>query len=258
MNQFAGGIDEAQLANWNEWRSARSYEEILSLNRKYLRSLRTSTPYRLTRINPRTFPMVPRLFRLQDMGMLTYRGEPPRFESFTEISSANRPAYKETNRRPYLEFLLPRTILQSDLTQFCNELLRHSALYTMVYDRDGSLNTESVGQGNIPGTQIPIYRERSAPKKDELPRATWTNFQYTFGRESNHRGRWHRWGCKAIDQQHPLEIHVLSRNWNPPYDLLELIELIAMQCGLRKNYRDRSIFYGYQPRVLWQPRPDLT
>ncbi|KAL9043330.1 MAG: hypothetical protein Q9214_003480 [Letrouitia sp. 1 TL-2023] len=256
MNQFGGGIDEIQLANWNEWISATSYEEILSLNRRYLCHLRTSTPYRLTRINSRTYPAVARFLRLHDLGMLTYRGEPPSSESFTEISSTNIPMYKETNRRPYLEFLLPRTIPQAVLTRFCCVLLRHSALFTMVYDRDGSLNTESVGQGNIPGTRIPIYRERSALRKDHLPRTTWGNFRYTFGREeSNHRGRWHRWGCQAINQRHPLEFHILARDWNPPFDLFELIEFLARESGIGKNYQERNMFYPFETHVTWHALP---
>ncbi|KAI4211943.1 MAG: hypothetical protein LQ351_005283 [Letrouitia transgressa] len=257
VNQFGGGLDEVQLANWNEWRYARSYEEILSLNRKYLLFLRTSTPYRSTPMNGRTYNMVPRLLRLHDLGMLTYRGErePASFELFMEMSSANRIMYKETNRRPYLEFLLPRTIPRSALVRFYFILMKHSALFVMVYDRDGLRNAESVGKGDIPDTQFPIYRERSAPTIELLPTAMWVNFQYTFGRESKHRGRWHRWGCQAINQLMPFEFHVLSRDWNPTFDLLELIELIALRAGIEKNFQERDTFDGYGNEL---GQPNLT
>ncbi|KAL9607146.1 MAG: hypothetical protein Q9167_007915 [Letrouitia subvulpina] len=258
VNQFGGGIDEAQMANWDEWNAAKRWSEVLSLNRKYICKSRTSTPYRLSPINDRTRRMVPWLLSLHDHGMLTYRGEPISFETSTESATADGTMYKEINRLPYLEFLLPRTIANSKLTQFCEHLLRHSGLLTMVYDRAALVSTDSVGQGNIPGTLFPIYRERSAPTKDQLKKAKWGNYRYTFGKEANHQGRWHKWGCQAINGQHPLEFHVLVHDWKPKFNFLQLIEFFASKCGIGKDYQEMNLYYQNNAYWVRLPRQNPT
>ncbi|RMY00723.1 hypothetical protein D0867_11644 [Hortaea werneckii] len=101
--------DEEQEAVILEWKSAEYFQELLDLNRKFLRGESKRSCYHRGHIFNETIALVPGLLRLHDYGMLTMESQPGTAPTPTTVTCpcCSDERWIEIQQRPYLMFTLP-------------------------------------------------------------------------------------------------------------------------------------------------------
>lgn len=152
------------------WDNAKTYDDILQLNRKYLVRQIHLTPYVPHQLEHETDHLVPGLLRLHDYGIFTFDSQPCRAEDpflvecpckdcATEAKAIEKDHPFVERFRPYVQFLLPREdprISTEDIKKFCKELWSDDKMYTTIvkpFSYDGDIKIQL--STNMPGGDQP-------------------------------------------------------------------------------------------------------
>lgn len=98
--------DHATLKEWSE---AKSYEDLLDLNRAFLRGDREICAYHMGPVYFETMPSLPTLLRLHDFGILTTNSQPSKVSGpeYDQCSCCPKVSWFWTKQRAFLSFLIP-------------------------------------------------------------------------------------------------------------------------------------------------------
>jgi hypothetical protein len=97
-------IDDEQ-----QWQSAKTFTDLLSLNRMYLMGEISTAPYH---VEPIEEPLTPGLLRLHDFGMLTYESQP-----FKQSSGIDDGTHWERWQKPFVTVIMDNSILLQNIVK---------------------------------------------------------------------------------------------------------------------------------------------
>lgn len=135
-----------QEAVMRDWRLAESFQELLDLNRKFLRGESKRSCYHSAPIFDETVALVPGLLRLHDYGMLTMESQPGTAPppTWTKCPCCSDERWVQTQQRPFLMFIIPfhDKVPEEVIRRFLVELLIDDNFYTHVWRDEGSCRWE--------------------------------------------------------------------------------------------------------------------
>lgn len=111
---LANGLEMKNLAQYCKeelpWLSARTFDVLLDLNRKFLKGEIKRTPYHCGPLDEETLPLVPKLLEMADAGLMSHGSQP--FEKSTTQMATDHPdarcrgQWTEAQQIPFVDFLL--------------------------------------------------------------------------------------------------------------------------------------------------------
>ncbi|KAL8644244.1 MAG: hypothetical protein Q9226_007864 [Calogaya cf. arnoldii] len=210
-----------------EWVAYKSYNAVLRLNEAAIKDDNIDYPGLL---DAKGKHLIPGLLRLHGYGFLTHDSQPFSFahRSFIdEDDEDDEPYWQDWRRRPYLSFLVPQQdrIPKPIIEEFTLLLLAHPAIVTLVADRDGG----RLCRTNInPCHVVSEWRHASSPEELGVE---------DFGAYKCIPAHFHNWAdscdVDAVTRAGCLDITVASPSWDEDLDLPKLVELIAIEAGMK-------------------------
>ncbi|KAK4902078.1 methylenetetrahydrofolate reductase (NAD(P)H) met13 [Elasticomyces elasticus] len=139
LTRMKGQFSQQDVAELNAWRYARSYADILDLNRAYLRGQVEICPYFFGPVYGETLPALPTLLRLHDYGMLSIDSQPARTiaPNWDQCHCCDEWWWFQSRQRAYLTFMIPKNkdlINPAELLRFIVHLTTDSRIYASVED----------------------------------------------------------------------------------------------------------------------------
>lgn len=138
--------EEEQEAAMRDWRLAESFQELLDLNRKFLRGETKRSCYHRGPIFDETVALVPGLLRLHDYGMLTMESQPGTAPppNWVKCPCCSDERWIQIQQRAYLMFIIPYhdKIPKEMIRRFLVELLIDNDFYAHVWRDEGSCRWE--------------------------------------------------------------------------------------------------------------------
>ncbi|KAI6831416.1 hypothetical protein KC340_g11711 [Hortaea werneckii] len=238
--------DEEQEAVILEWKSAESFQELLDLNRKFLRGESKRSCYHRGPIFNETIALVPGLLRLHDYGMLTMESQPGTAPTPTTVTCpcCSDERWVEIQQRPYLMFILPYhdKVPEDVVRRFLVELLIDDGFYAHVWRDEGSCRWSKCRKNIRIASSFPqewaTHISKEAERKEDLASA-----------ELKHQQRLDsQCGCETdifatydnvMEDASPLLVRILAKSWDET-DLQALVENAAIRAGAQLVYADAA------------------
>jgi hypothetical protein len=204
----------------DSWAQARTYAEVLDLNRRFLRGNLVYAPTHGGSIDEKILPLVPGLLEMHDYGFLTTNSHP----SSRKITQGH-----ELGSRGCAVFLVPQKdkIPQALVTAFCDRLFQMHQIIVTVRDEDGEVrrSNQTTEEINLWGSLDP-HNPRPRIWETILTLDPMEDIELIQAE-----------GCVAITAVHPLQIIVATRHFNAGFSLEEFIINCARDCGLDPVYK---------------------
>ncbi|KAI4271615.1 MAG: hypothetical protein LQ337_005885 [Flavoplaca oasis] len=211
-------------ATSEQWLALHNYQDALNLNQAYIRG---EIPGPL---DAETGDLVPGLLRLHEYGLLTHSSQP--FKPVQrEHRNQNGGWWQEWRQRPYITFLAPQQdrIPKTAVEKFTLLLLMHPAIVTIVaYGKaDRSYRTNINGDHIVTAYKLALSAEDLAKEDFKTETSVAAEYYHVFEKR---------------DELHPviraqcLDITVASRSWDEDIDLAKLVEDLAIEAGIQRDY----------------------
>ncbi|KAI7157782.1 hypothetical protein KC349_g5379 [Hortaea werneckii] len=238
--------EEEHEAVMRDWRLAESFQELLDLNRKFLRGESKRSCYHSAPIFDETVALVPGLLRLHDYGMLTMESQPGTAPppTWTKCPCCSDERWVQTQQRPFLMFIIPyRDKLPEDvIRRFLVELLIDNDFYAHIWRDEGSCRWRKCRKNIRTASSFPqdwaTHTRKEAQKKEDLASA-----------EPRHQQLLDlQCGCETeifatyddvMEEASPLLVRVLAKSWEET-DLQALVENAAIRAGVQPLYADAT------------------
>ncbi|KAI7167488.1 hypothetical protein KC352_g25574 [Hortaea werneckii] len=227
-----------------EWKSAKSFQELLDLNRKFLRRESNRSCYHDGPIFDETIALVPGLLRLHDYGMLTVESQPSEDTAPTWEDCPCCPfeGWFQNQQRPYLVFILPYhdKIPKEVVRRFLVELLIDDDFYAHVWRDGGSCRWDSCRKDVRTASSFPqdwtTNIRKQAKEKDGVASATPFPAQ-RLDLQCGCQADVFRTHEKVMEKASPLLVRVLAKSWEET-DLQALVENAAIRAGVQPLYTE--------------------
>ncbi|RMZ23527.1 hypothetical protein D0859_12442 [Hortaea werneckii] len=247
--QSSGGqmcSEHEQEAVELEWMSAKSFQELLDLNRKFLRCESKRSCYHRGPIFNETIALVPGLLRLHDYGMLTVESQPSQDTAPTWENCPCCPfeGWFQNQQRPYLIFILPYhdKIPKKAVRRFLVELLIDDDFYAHVWRDGGSCRWGNCRKDVRTASSFPqdwtTNIRKQAKEKDGVASATPFPAQ-RLDLQCGCQADVFRTHEKVMEKTSPLLVRVLAKSWEET-DLQALVENAAIRAGVQPLYTEAS------------------
>ena len=133
--RMSGEIPDEDLPTLLKWYEANDFDDLLRLNRAFLRGESEFTLYHAGPIFVETTPMVPGLLRLHDYGMLTWQSQPWEIRDPFKCGCCMDRGWVQVEQISFISFLLPQSddrIPKETLKAFLVELVTDEDIYVSI------------------------------------------------------------------------------------------------------------------------------
>ncbi|KAI7237593.1 hypothetical protein KC330_g3074 [Hortaea werneckii] len=225
-----------------EWKSAKSFQELLDLNRKFLRSESKRSCYHRAPIFNETVALVPGLLRPHDYGMLTVESQPSEDTAPTWEDCPCCPfeGWFQNQQRPYLAFVLPHEdqIPKEVVQRFLVELLIDDDFYVHVWRDGGSCRWGNCRKNIRTASSFPqdwtTNIRKQAKEKEGVASVTPTLAQ-RLDLQCGCQAEVFQTHDNVMEDARPLLVRVLAKSWEES-DLQALVENAAVRAGVQPLY----------------------
>ncbi|KAI7471147.1 hypothetical protein KC351_g12275 [Hortaea werneckii] len=234
------GEEEAVM---RDWRLAESLQELLDLNRKFLRGERKRSCYHSAPIFDENVALVPGLLRLHDYGMLTMESQPATAPppTWVKCPCCSDERWVQIQQRAYLMFIIPyQDKLPEDLIRrFLVELLIDDDFYAHIWHDEGSSCRWGKCRKNIrTASSFPqdwaTHTRKEAEKEEDLASAE-LRYQQLLDLQCGCETTIFATYDNVMEDASPLLVRVLAKSWEET-DLQALVENAAVKAGVQPLY----------------------
>ncbi|KAL8886389.1 MAG: hypothetical protein Q9215_005902 [Flavoplaca cf. flavocitrina] len=213
-----------------QWRALHSYQGALKLNQTYFRGELPCNIGYYGPLDAETKNLVPGLLRLHQYGFLTHESQP--FEPVKrQQKHQNGGWWQEWRQRPYLSFLAPQQdrIAKTAVEKLALLLLAHPSIVTIVAYGKGDRSYRTNIDDPHTTTEYRFARSADALTKEDFKANASIPPGYHHVTED--------WGdVDAVTSAQCLDITVASRSWDGDVDLAKLVEDLAIEAGIQRDY----------------------
>ncbi|KAI7009809.1 hypothetical protein D0867_07959 [Hortaea werneckii] len=235
-----------QEAVMRDWRLAESFQELLDLNRKFLRGESKRSCYHSAPIFDETVALVPGLLRLHDYGMLTMESQPGTAPppTWTKCPCCSDERWVQTQQRPFLMFIIPfhDKVPEEVIRRFLVELLIDDNFYAHVWRDEGSCRWEKCRKKIRTASSFPqewaTHTRKEAEKKEDLASAELRH-QQLLDLQCGCETTIFKTYDNVMEDANPLLVRVLAKSWEET-DLQALVENAAIRAGVQPLYADAA------------------
>ncbi|KAK3617927.1 hypothetical protein LTR56_024974 [Elasticomyces elasticus] len=140
-----GEFSDEDLASIMEWRTAKSYADIIKLNCAFLVGEREFSPYHMGPPYAETTPAIPTLIRLHDYGILTTNSQPSKTVGpyWKQCNCCPKRSWFQSRQRAFLTFLIPspgELITTTDLAMFLCRIGGDDRIVTVCFNGEATLD----------------------------------------------------------------------------------------------------------------------
>lgn len=218
------------------WRNAKTWHDILDLNRSFLRGDSPGTVYHLSPLLMDSKLLEKQLLELHDYGFLTVNGQGPAdYRGYNDRSGL----YYHIKQRPYLIFAAPR---DSTPSSFLRLLIRDPRLFCTIIN----LDTGNVCSNQVDGDGREVVTiEKGAKNEKDLEAVPWQPATFQPAPYNSKRPTTHSLAvmymfrapatCPAAYESKPFYISVaFDGHFGEPFALEEHVINVAAKSGMKK------------------------
>ncbi|KAF2110289.1 hypothetical protein BDV96DRAFT_603889 [Lophiotrema nucula] len=261
--------DEKHLNTLNFWTAAQKWEELVEMNRWFIRGDTTTAPYHIGRLWEETDPLIAQLLELHEYGFITIDSQP----EMEHVSLSIAKKWHLIKQRAYLTCVLPTRHSLIPISKIdglrTNLLARKDLLVTTYCDNTTYPTPKGQGlQDAIPLTpeykhftdvEKRIYTFRSTADKDKDVLTKWweakTRLELKQGRGkftesrtfwANNTSRITKKGSiltgpddgdfQAAAAMRPLVFHIAAREWDAGMEVVGMLVKMCKDMGFEKTF----------------------
>lgn len=224
-------------SNLRLWKNAQTWDEIIDLNRMFLRGMLPGTPYHNGALNPDSAAVSQELLLMHDYGFFTHNGQ-----GFSHERGFHAGKFYEILQKPYVEFVIPKQLIKRN---FIERLRSDENLVVEIIDpAPNGFCVRSPWFGLNDWYNVTV--DRSADTEQDLQNAPWefsTRFPPAMQTE---QGDWishfydeQKNKIKVVKVLMPISFSVSSRHrFGEDFDILSCIVLHAERAGMVPGFRE--------------------
>ncbi|KAK5123069.1 hypothetical protein LTR85_003265 [Meristemomyces frigidus] len=230
--RMRGQLSAEDHAVLKKWYDAKSYEDILNLNRAFLRGESEISPYHMGPIYAETTSSLPTLLRLHDLGILTTNSQPSKVTGpeYDQCNCCPKWSWFWNKQRAFLSFMMPKDVGRVPMTiekKFIEELMFDSNFFVSLYNGVRVID-------NFP-KEWETHISKKADSKAELESDLEVTYRKIIKLDDTSAIIPFATESGVLLKAQPLLVHVLARSWEEE-DLVGLVEQAAKRAGMQRTY----------------------
>ena len=203
------------------WRLCVDFDQLLQVNRRYLRREISTAPYHAVSLKDETAPLLGDLLALHDLRLLTFNSQP--FQHDQPFWSTYLQQWAEYEQRPFVSFIVPEEEGDNPRYMRLFDLLKRAN--NVVVRATKLLSLESLS-GSEP--QVLVSRERLSKNREALSSQEWKEYTWVLCDADIRREPF--FDLDVVQRCNPILFNVAALGWGDQLNLVSLIADLATQC----------------------------
>jgi hypothetical protein len=200
------------------WKACEDFDQLIELNRKFLKGEIDSTPYHVGPIETETELLVQDLLQLHDYRLLTFNGQP--FENQESFWNEDSQSWADYQQRPYLSFIMEGQTGNDAAYLTLFKLLKSTT--NVVVRATKVCSSEAVHESDH---EVVVTRERLSQTTENLKSQPWRSLTSCLV-DTDSTGE-DLFLLRAMQNSDPVIFDVAAKEWNDPVNLIGVVAELA-------------------------------